>query len=528
MSCDVNQGRIIKRLNAYLEWHNIPIHLDKKGVCNGLTCLYIKYALQGHKDEFLSLLEYIVEKNPDSEMEDKVNQLVYEVILTCTPGKFEKDLNQANAMGLLNIKKQPIKSSFDFALATSDENWAEIIQKIDLHDNEVMRVSSINHVVAVTKIGREYLIYDPNYPSGVCTFDDEEELIKELRTHVFDYNKGPLGLMIHVIRPPEDEEIRKFPKVCELYDTYLTQENINDEASIDGQEYDFSTLGYAVYLNDEKIISQLINKGAVDKDNIALIRAILFNQPKTISVLLHNNSDVSSKKQQEYFFLLSLVYGHLEVFDELMKHYKQIPLNTDVAVVCAANGRNTVLLEKVIEYCKPDSSTLATAIFVAAGEGRLQNIKLLMHKLDELKEPLTHEDMIECLLEAITKNRFATVHFFLNKIPPQLCQTISLSTLAAEKTELAILRMLKSKDVVFSGAAEAVFARKERQPVDFFTSLGILWCKFTDFLKELLWNDSGISCSAPESSFINGTFFAPEKKSNLPPQDDNLLLIPVV
>ncbi|HHT0594776.1 TPA: hypothetical protein ACTXXA_003358 [Legionella anisa] len=205
MKQHVDQNQVIHRLNQYLKWHNMPVRMNKEGICNGLATLYAKYVLEGNEDQFFKILEKIVKKNPDSAMESDINQFVYDVVLTLFPEQFDKELSQVSPIRALTLNNKPMQSSFDFAITTSDKNWEDIFRTLALQQDEVMRIGGTLHAVSVKRKDNKYVVYDPNYPSGTKEFGSEKELVAELHNKVLRYQSGKaLGMTVSVIRHPEN------------------------------------------------------------------------------------------------------------------------------------------------------------------------------------------------------------------------------------------------------------------------------------------------------------------------------------
>lgn len=116
---------------------------------------------------------------------------------------------------------------------------------------------------------------------------------------------------------------------------------------------------------------------------------------------------------------------------------------------------------------------------------------------------------MEYLLESIKQNQSYMVAYFLKDIPPEHLKTIYMSVSAVERTNLHILRQLQNYGVPFSDMSKAVFEQKEHHFVGLKRILGIFLCKFTDFLKELLFNDRGIHCHRAEESGVKNHFCLP-------------------
>lgn len=74
----INQGRIIDNLNDYLQSHNLPVRMNKSGICNGLASMHTKYAVQGKEEEFFSMLEKMSSVTQDTALDVEINHFVVE------------------------------------------------------------------------------------------------------------------------------------------------------------------------------------------------------------------------------------------------------------------------------------------------------------------------------------------------------------------------------------------------------------------------------------------------------------------
>ncbi|QLZ70540.1 MULTISPECIES: ankyrin repeat domain-containing protein [Legionella] len=479
----VDQNQVIHRLNQYLKWHNMPVQMNNEGICNGLATMYAKYVLEGKEEQFFKILEQIVKKSPDSAMESDINQFVYDVVLTLFPEQFDKELSQVSSIRALTINNKPMKSSFDFALTTSDKNWEEIFKTLALQQNEVIRIGGTMHAVSVRKVDNKYVVYDPNYSSGTKEFGSERELIAELHNKVLRYRNGKaLGMTLSVIRHPENNEPRVFPKVSELYDRYLTQENINDEAvsHFGGR---FNTLEKAAEFNDADVIQHLLKIGAKDKELRAVRTAVTYNNPDALVALLGKNKDSAIFAT---LFIDALAHGREKIYDKLLDLKGALPFNNPVHVIqAAAKGGNPHLLTKVLTYyrgSKLEFDDLHKVIPDAIHSGSTACVRMLVEQFVIRKQPLSVEKNMEYLLESIKHNQPHMVGYFIKNIPPEYLKTISMSVSAVEKTDLYVLRQLQAHGVPFSETAKVAIDAKEHQSVKLGLRISIVLHKFTDLI----------------------------------------------
>ena len=517
MGPNIDQGTIIDNLNKYLEWNNLPLRMNKTGVCNGLASVYAKYALAGNEKEFMDMLSYIAENKVPVIMESKVDIFVAEIILSYFPEEFNQKLNQTNSMQTLSINNKPLKSSFDLALATCDENWGEIIFNLKLNENEVMRVSSSKHVISIRKEQGVYIVYDPNYISGKKEFHNEQDLVNELHNNVFKYNNGLLGMSIQVIRNPESPE-RNFPSVTEIYSKYLNEENINDAAKYSNGNGIFTNIRQATATNHIEAINKLIEIGASD-DSIAeaTYTAVQHNCTDALASLLLCINEKNINVNIELLFDLALIFGRKECFDILLKNDKckakmEKSYTIETAILKAATGGNFGLLKQVYEMKlvseeetpieilfnnihNIDKAPIQTTdkldankaikdnISTALMSGSVKCVRFMLEKLEKTDLAPTETEKMQYLLLAIKENKSDIVDFLMDNVSKNSLQTIKMGSSAIEKTELNILKALQEKGVKFSKVEKAIIAQKEHKTAGVMLSIGIMLNKFTDYCR---------------------------------------------
>ncbi len=492
-----SQSEVINQINQYLEWNNLPFQLGTKGVCNGLSSVYIKYTLEGRQDEFFEILDGIVRKKAYSEIDHRVDQLVVEILLSQNPELFNQKLSQTSSTQAL----QSLKPAFCLGLTTSDQNWSKIFHSLKLRDGEVMLVQSINHTVALSKKNGIYQIYDPNYSSGFKEFSNEDELIQELHENVFYYDKGLLGISIQITTP----DTRSFPKVEDIYSAYLTKETVNDVA-IEGKK-SIDTLTQAVHLNDAGAVRQLINLEAKDKDLLSIvIKAVQNNSCDALNVLLQEISQ-ETLSDIPTFFIVAAKYGRKEVFDVLLENptcrkvFDLIitkPIHADKMIGHASKGGNPELLEQIIKVYYPNTednkiaadlaqlivNSKSKIIDSAIESGSIDCVNLLMKIIAQGKQALTEEARFSYFIKGIQKNQPRIVSLFIEELPKEQLATMKMSASAVRKADLSILKQLQEKGFVFSEIAKGIMDKKEHRSVGILLTIGIMLSKFTDYIKE--------------------------------------------
>lgn len=507
MPKNLSQAKAIDNLIKYLDYHNIPLQINKNGICNGLVNVHSRYVLEGREDEFFTLLEHISGDNvPWQIPEDKINQFITDFIISFFPQEYDSKLSQHNSYLTQLINNKPLKCNYELPLVTHRDNWSKILQDINLHEDEVMVVAGINHVVSIHRKHGQYVIYDPNYPTGRKYFSNESDVMLELQTNVFLFKTDELGLKINILSDPNKNLVRQnpYPEVEKIYDTYLTEEKVSNRAVVH-EKAQASTIEFACLGDNEDLVSKLLliesdpkniqngRENAVKNNNVNSLRPLIVN--------LENGKFAG-------LFVISFIYGRNEVFKELMKHENgradfDILLASSefrpILLGYAAQGGNDILLEKLIVCCEDviDTQQLLKELIKKNDDGNdsIMNailgknpkcLRVLLDKLDELHYQFDDKAKVDYLLFAVRQNKPYMVEELLNKMNITLDNTTLDSTLT-EKTDVNILKLLKVHGMKFSAADELVIAKKEHKTEGFKFTFGLILAKFTEFFRVVIW-----------------------------------------
>ncbi|HIF8759026.1 TPA: hypothetical protein ACX5IW_003151 [Legionella pneumophila] len=337
MPHSTNQYNVIKNINQYLEWHNLPVRFGTGGVCNGLATVHAQYVLQGREREFFKLLRYVAGDkgilDANDSVKEKVNDFVWKVVASHMTSGHDKELNQLNSFKTLSINNKPLKSVFDLPLVTSDENWEKILESLNLKEDEVMLVRSINHAISITRKDNKYHVYDPNYEEGAEPFSSENEVIKELHERVFHYNKGNMGLNLSIITPEDKEPRQDLPAPVAIYKKYLDKENVDSLATITVEhplgKWDLTTktIDLACECGDENLIKKLIELHQFDVKNRPInqaYKAVQYNNVRTAELLVNDMIRILPKQDQVEQDELSDIPTE-ELPEEFLKQFEEIP-----------------------------------------------------------------------------------------------------------------------------------------------------------------------------------------------------------
>lgn len=505
---DLAQNQVIEVLNQYLAWHRLPFTLNKTGICNGLAAVYTKYALSGKRDEFFDMLKLIVSTNPRAELHSQINAFVSELMLGFLPQRFDKSLNQPNAVKTLTVNGKQLNPAWRIAAATDDANWAGIIKQLNLRSKEVLMIGSINHTVAVEKLpSGSYSLYDPNYPNGSKLFANEAALIDELHHQVFAYQPGALGMEVSIIPNPDNPK-RDLPNPVTLLQQFLPKDQLNQAASITKTDQ-YNTLQFCARTANADVIDYLLKNGAkTNPPYQALAIAIMQNNTEAIPTLLDHFSTQLTDIKKQKFLLLALEEGRQSAFNQLLQdrsfcevfnHQCLQEPHVGQILGAALRGGDPELFDQVFQaFCeksklsttKPNFlpqalSTCGMPLLLTAVQSlNTSCLERLYNHMKKLSISITPEQNLQLLIHAIRLNHPRMVSFLADKVPTEAVQALQLSTRTLEKTDLAILNTLKDHGMPFNNIATAILQQKENQGISLTLKIGIALRKFTEFIKE--------------------------------------------
>lgn len=534
----LNQSKIISQLNRYLDWHNMPVRMNKSGLCNGLAAVYVKYALQGQLNKFQTILNTIANLTPNAEWNEDVYSFAKDVAKSFMPEEYDKTLNQLHSLATLDIAGKKLTPAFDLAMTTSDTNWIHILKEIALQEDEAMIVRSVNHAVAISKKAGNYIIYDPNYRGGFKAFRSERDVIHELHFNVFGYTGmlgfvtdslnlsdalspmavplelyGPLGLHVQVVRHPElNDTPRSFPDPGGLFKKYL---NTGQAALSSAGDYGITNMFWAILLDNKDAVNALYAKGFTNDRHLipACLIAVTMNATQVLPLFLSQIKKQSDILRLPEVFMEVLGEGRQEALDILLKDsngracFEDIILmrgNAATYLNRAAAGGNRDVLQYMLDAYQQDGAPpldekaiaekilAGNAIGAAIGSKSIACVNLLYQQLKKIPGQVNNLVLLTHLQLAIRANQLPMVQFFvaeIYKLPKYqglLFEAVKLSPSQVAKTDISILRLLQANHVHFSPTTQAIIARKENDPAASLTFLDRLIYEITDFIKEVL------------------------------------------
>ena len=517
--------------------------MNENGICHGLASVYAKYVLEGKQKKFLQMLNYIAGTTPPKTLESKLNHFVVELVKSFEPHFYNKSINQNRSMQTLFIDGKSLKPSFNLAMVARKNKWADVFNDLQLQENEVLRLSSYNHTVTLTKKAGKYYLYDPNYSSLLKTFSSEKALVQELYAHVFyfSYSLGPASMFLQVIKNPNDlsERATPFPEKETLYEKYLpvvqpTKIGLLKWLENHSKWYEkhlsanHKMLSWGATCEDKSLLTYLLQKGVKDNTHEALDNALRTNDEECIQTIIkHSKPTTRCLEMRLYFTLCSGLETSFEaISDELgpdaLKNLLE-KITPKAAFKAAARGGSLILLKKIMGSYQAylDARRLATeivsgdkdAIYYAIKSRSSECAHLLLSAVYDGHGKIDDKKMLKYIVKAIQGNQPHMVSLLLERASDALVSTLTLSPKAVERTDLAILSELKRKGVAFSPLANAMINLKEHRPIGFLLSIGIMLYKFTDFLASMLSQKSGVAYSAERF----GLFQAAKAEKDLAP-----------
>lgn len=491
----VSQDIVIEKLNRYFTLQNLPLKCNEDGICNGLAYVYAQYVLIGEEEKFHRILKAIAGGNVDQSLQPGEFELfITHVLLSFLPEKYNKELSQAMSIKAFGRSE----TVFELGMVLNDNQWQSVIKDIDLKDDEVMLVNSINHTIAVSRKKGKYIVYDPNYLLGFHPVRSEQTLIRELHKNVFAYEGKELGLRINIVKTKSNEASLTKRNALSFYQQYVSKENINHIATTG--ETTTKTLLLAIECNDEDSVLYLLSLGAKIDDR-AIAKAIVGNHAKVLQQLIQDKSIKDETVNNS--IIAAIEEGRLEAFNALMTHdrfknqFETLFLNTNkpMLIKLAAKGGNLQLLQLIIEKCKEnkrdyhDIKSAMTrndhcqqALIGAINGGSVDCIKYLIHTLKSHQIEISDADKMNAFMHALKSNQLYVCSTLLSELPPENLMHIQMSLSMVEKTNVCILNELKENGVVFSEKAEAIIAKKEQRAIGILLLMGIELEKFFEYL----------------------------------------------
>ena len=508
---NTEQSEVITNLNKYLQYHNLPITLDEKGICHGLSTLYIQYVLEGKEEEFTRILSYIAHKTPqqngkipDAELFILVEKLI--ALQVSQAHSTRNTYNQSNSYQQLHVHNHYLQSAFQIGVKTSTDNWAHIIEQIDLKPTEVLRATCAQHTIAIARDANgDYKVYDPNNSVVNQKFTSAKKMTKWLANEAFDFSLLPtrnktLDMHIDVISA-EQPENRAFPSKKELLDKYLTPSQMKMHEGLKGGLY------YAMEFDDAEAAEYILN----DESNhlsekelrSALVLAIKKDSVNVLEVVIRKLEKENRLSFLKPFTALSLSTGSARCAHILLNmpetHSAYELVVTDQATYSsllkyAFSGMHDDLIRYVLHdvHKYHGAQAFTPEILIQLMDISVQNrnhraITILGYHLPALHTQVANpQQRLALLSQAIKNNDPLMVNALVRNLQmsPEELNCLNISFTMIHQYNFEIFSTLKDAGYQFSPRAEQFIQSKMNQSIGIIESLGIALIRFSEFITQ--------------------------------------------
>ncbi|KTD66202.1 hypothetical protein [Legionella spiritensis] len=467
------QIKIINEVNRFLSQEDAPILLNTEGICAGLAVVYIKYRLEGKKDEFFRLCRQLASLPPHYKFSegDKLALFIRDIEIAFNTTKYTKGkAYQGELENQVFIDGKPIKREFDIGLVESKEQWAKIFAQMS-NEGRSYYIQSPNHAIAVTCVNGQYEIYDPNYDedqdvadeddkSNIKLFSTATDLIDELARQ-FGYCKNNLaGFSIHAYAHPDDRQKTSYPDKKAIFATSLNgAQAFQRKLSMRNDNRNYNSFNFACDARDVETIHYIVEKDS-SLTQQELLPLLLREANNAIVWEQYRKSDKSGKR----LFLSSALYAGnqslfirmLSDYQDLIKHssyeqhvFKNYLTEEFYFLVIASKAYGSPSFKQVLDLYHEygiDLSGLPLSIIntIVTELTRTGSQEALQLFADHM--PLLSEATIRLAVEtAVLEDRHGALTFWLEKLPEMPLKNNYLSKLILQKSSLYSFELLLKK-----------------------------------------------------------------------------------
>lgn len=261
-----SQRKIINAVNHCLKQKPASqFLLNKRGVCAGLSSLYIKESLENKSLEFFNNLNQLSNIPSTYKLGDnsKVDAFIIDIENTQKPEAYSNNQTiQGELEKLLCINNMPLRNEFNFGLITEESTWETILALIS-REGRGYFIGSHNHAVAMFYKNGQYIVYDPNFKHNTKICNTAREMLTAFKG-CFQYQTSRFGLSIRVFSHPEKPACSDYPNKKDLHNLASQNEEHYRQLSEEGDKPRQST-SFACYALDKDSLNILFEKQAVDK-----------------------------------------------------------------------------------------------------------------------------------------------------------------------------------------------------------------------------------------------------------------------
>jgi hypothetical protein len=271
------QTKIIDTVNIVLSKNDTPVTLNEGGVCGGLASLFIRYSLEGRKQEFFRLSKKLAHlpQNYQIGQDSSLDKFIYEIEIEFNRFIYSRgQYYQGDMENSVFINKKPIRKEFSLGLVTNENNWSKILEQIK-NEGRACYVRSHNHAIAIAFVDNQYEIYDPNYdedsddaPNANATntrrFKTAQETVREMETQFGYPPASDTGLGIIVYAHPDEKRPAVYPDKNRLHQSYLNSAaDFQRQIAVQKADKTFDSLFFATSINDRATIQHHQQKNAL-------------------------------------------------------------------------------------------------------------------------------------------------------------------------------------------------------------------------------------------------------------------------
>lgn len=484
---DISQKKLINTVNKGLKQIDIPLELNATGICNGLVFLAIEYFLLNQKEKFFEDLEKLIEfKDPHQAL-----PMILRLMILFRPQDFSLDLTQLQSYQLIKHSETPIKPTFVFGAVMTQKNWIAFFNQLNLQEDEMVLVSSPQHVVYLMRKGVQYQLYDPNEEAGEKNCKSLKSLINALSEAL---NLGDvMGLDVQVFQKVGPQIHLKDSK--SFYDLVVPDLTLQ----LEGKSY--NSLELALRLNDPFCLEYFKN----DINEKTLKMAVLYKADAIVEALVTSYEveiELNDSLMKEAI-CWSLVYGSYKIFNDLIKKEKfssvlTLDSQSFVFIGHAIFGEHPELFEQVLRICtqglykkslmfdlkfrKKDGKSIATDLLINAVGKPQHQITVSLIKFYQDNGISFNEFEKQCLLiAAIQSNDLVNLLKIIESYPPENFSNLRLNILNMYEMCPELINELKAKGVLLSFWQECCLQSKDS------IFLSIVFCVAMYFMYAYRW-----------------------------------------
>ena len=377
------QTKIIDSTNEILSKNGASVQLNVKGVCGGLACLYVRYALEGKnkKQEFFHLSKKLANLpiNYQLGQDSALDKFISEIEIEFNRFKYSKRQYYQGDMGSeVFIDGKPIKKEFSIGLVQNVDKWATILEQIR-NDGRSCYVRSHNHAIAISFVDNEYEVYDPNYdedndetPNAIETntrrFINPTDVITELSRQFGYPQNSDVGLGIILYAHPEEKKPASYPDHNTLLNTSLkTQSDYDKKIAVNNDKWNYTSLFFATNINDKATVEYHLQNNKISLKDCAYLMYMDSNNQTVLDV--HKSCNEKEKLILIYY---SIDTGNIELFKKMTEDYQNTYVKTglqrqlfktnieNLFLARAARSENPVCFLQILELYNKYGISLST------------------------------------------------------------------------------------------------------------------------------------------------------------------------